>query len=400
MLFDAAFMGISTIHFRALSEDAPANKWLARAQHFWPAYERWYGWGGLTRRPSYLACRRNLRAHMPEIVPMYEKLTEMLGGEDSQARFLSMWTPPPFIAGCSQAIWQNPHNFHAGTNAALLRNYDFSPALLEGSLFATKWHGQQVIAMSDCIWGVLDGMNASGVAVSLSFGGRTVVGEGFGVPLILRYVLEFATSGLEAVAMLSRIPSHMSYSVTILDKTGFHAIVHLAPDRAPQVVHEKVVTNFQGEVMWLAHARATRSVERRDTLQSCLAGGASLPEVTNALMQPPVFQTSFHRGYGTLYGAVYLPEENCVDYIWPSYRWRQSLDAFVEGEVKVSYGVTYLDEMPGAEKAAVTVPSSNVGVDVSWMDDVVQPHEVVRLEVMSGAENMQFVPWEDNGYKW
>jgi phage-related minor tail protein len=72
-------MGTSTIHFRAMSEDTPSHKWLARAQHFWPAYERWYGWGGLTRRPSYLACRRAMRTHMPELVPMYEKLTEMLG---------------------------------------------------------------------------------------------------------------------------------------------------------------------------------------------------------------------------------------------------------------------------------------------------------------------------------
>lgn len=387
-------MSISTIHFRAIAEDTPAHKWLARAQHFWPSYERWYGWGGLTRRPSYLTCRKKLREHMPEIVPMYEKLTEMLGGEDAQARFLSLWTPPPFIAGCSQAIWQNP------AGSALLRNYDFSPALLEGSMFSTQWHDQRVVGMSDCIWGLLDGMNQSGVAVSLSFGGRTVVGEGFGVPIILRYVLEFATSGTEAVAMLMRIPSHMSYSVTVLDKTGFHSIVHLAPDRPPQVVNEQVVTNFQGEVMWLAHARATRSVERRDSLQACLNNGTDLQGMTNALMQPPVFQTSFHRGYGTLYGAVYLPESNCVDYVWPSYRWRQPLDAFVEGEVKVSYGVSYLDQMAGAEKSAVTVPSANVGVDVSWMDDAVAPHEVVRLEVLSGAENMTFVPWQNGGYGW
>lgn len=393
-------MGTSTIHFRAMSEDTPSHKWLARAQHFWPAYERWYGWGGLTRRPSYLACRRAMRTHMPELVPMYEKLTEMLGGEDAQARFLSLWTPPPFIAGCSQAIWQNPNPSVSSTNNALLRNYDFSPALLEGSMFSTKWHNQRVIAMSDCIWGVLDGMNESGVAVSLSFGGRTIVGEGFGVPIILRYILEFATSGREAVAMLNRIPSHMSYSVTVLDKTGFNAIVHLAPDRAPQVVTDKVVTNFQGEVMWLAHARATRSVERRDTLNTCLSNGVDLSTMTNALMQPPVFQTSFHRGYGTLYGAVYMPEQNAVDFIWPSYRWHQSVDAFDEGEVKVSYGITYLDQMPGAENETVTMPSERIGADVAWMDDVVQPHEVVRLEVIAGAAKVAFVPWDNGGYVW
>ncbi|TDR31300.1 C45 family autoproteolytic acyltransferase/hydolase [Hydromonas duriensis] len=389
-------MSFSTIHFRAYQEEQAGFKWQARARHFWPAYERWYGWGGLTRRPSYLACRRAMRTHMPELVPLYETLTEMLGGEDAQARFLSLWTPPPFIAGCSQAIWRNP----AGGAGALLRNYDFSPALLEGSIFSTQWHQQRVVAMSDCIWGVLDGMNASGVSVSLSFGGRTVVGEGFGIPVILRYVLEFASSGREAVAMLCRIPSHMCYSVTVLDKTGFYAIVHLAPDRPTQVVYDQVVTNFQGEVMWLAHARATRSVERRDALQNHINQHSSLEDMQNALMRPPVFQTSFHRGYGTLYSAVYLPEQNCVDFLWPSYRWRQTLDAFEEGVVKVDYGVTYLEHMAGAEREAVTTPSERVGADVAWMDDVIQPHECVRLEVVEGASNVKHIPSAGDGYAW
>jgi hypothetical protein len=122
--------------------------------------------------------------------------------------------------------------------------------------------------------------------------------------------------------------------------------------------------------------------------------------MTNALMQPPVFQTSFHRGYGTLYGAVYMPEQNAVDFIWPSYRWYQSVDAFDEGEVKVSYGTTYLDQMSGAENGTVTMPSERIGADVAWMDDVVQPHEVVRLEVIAGAAKVAFVPWDSGGYTW
>ena len=113
-----------------------------------------------------------------------------------------------------------------------------------------------------------------------------------------------------------------------------------------------------------------------------------------------MFQTSFHRGYGTLYSAAYLPESNCVDYMWPSYRWRQQLDGFQEGEVKVDYGVTYLEHMEGAERKAVTVPSDHIGADVAWMDDVIQPHECVRLEVVSGEPNVVFVPWMGEGYAW
>ena len=44
--------------------------------------------------------------------------------------------------------------------------------------------------MSDCLWGLLDGMNDRGLAVSLTFGGRPDVGDGFAIPLVVRYVLE------------------------------------------------------------------------------------------------------------------------------------------------------------------------------------------------------------------
>ncbi len=72
----------------------------------------------------------------------------------------------------------------------LVRNYDYHPALWDGVLLSSSWTGRRVIAMLDSLWGVLDGINEDGLAVSLAFGGRQVVGEGFGMPLILRYVLE------------------------------------------------------------------------------------------------------------------------------------------------------------------------------------------------------------------
>ena len=33
-------------------------------------------------------------------------------------------------------------------------------------------------------------MNDDGLAVSLTFGGRRVLGDGFGIPIVLRYLLE------------------------------------------------------------------------------------------------------------------------------------------------------------------------------------------------------------------
>ena len=57
------------------------------------------------------------------------------------------------------------------------------------SILHTRWV-RAVIGSSDCAWGLLDGINDAGLAVSLAFGGRKVVGSGFGVPLVVRYLLE------------------------------------------------------------------------------------------------------------------------------------------------------------------------------------------------------------------
>jgi predicted choloylglycine hydrolase len=61
---------------------------------------------------------------------------------------------------------------------------------LEGLIWISRLLDREVIAMGDGLWGVLDGINEDGLAVSLTFGGRRVLGDGFGIPLIMRYVME------------------------------------------------------------------------------------------------------------------------------------------------------------------------------------------------------------------
>jgi len=41
---------------------------------------------------------------MPELEPTWNRLSELMGGGDAAARFLSMWCPPPYITGCTQAV--------------------------------------------------------------------------------------------------------------------------------------------------------------------------------------------------------------------------------------------------------------------------------------------------------
>lgn len=322
------------VNFRTLIEDLPGEQWQASFERLWPGYRSWFLRSGAVGRPSYLESRRALRTHMPELVPTWERLVELAGGGDVEARFLSLWCPPPYIAGCSQAVW-----FDASGNEepALLRNYDFAPMLIEGNWLATRWREKRVAAMGDCLWGVLDGLNEAGLAASLSFGGRTVSGEGFGIPLVLRYVLEVAQTTAEAIKLLQRVPVSMCYSVTLLDSRDAWATVFVSPDRPVEVTRHNVVTNFQHQVEWPKHAVATHSVERRDSLQQQINSHTGLNQTAQALLQPPLFQDAYLRGYGTLYSAVYRPRSRRIELLWPQQNWLQSLDNFEAGQRNIIY---------------------------------------------------------------
>ena len=118
----------------------------------------------------------------------------------------------------------------------------------------------------------------------------------------------------------------MSYNITLLDRHADGATLFLAPDRPAELTRHAATTNFQHHVEWHDHARATRSVERLECLEQLLGAAGSAEDVTQALLQPPLFQSSYLRGYGTLYTAVYRPQSGRVELLWPGVRWAQSLE--------------------------------------------------------------------------
>lgn len=321
------------IVFEAIAEDRPGPKWRSVYDRHWHAYSRWFLRDGIRSRPTYLASLKSLKAHMPELLPAYEAIVEMAGGGDLEARFLSMWCPPTYVGGCSQAIV-------AGPTPVLIRNYDYSPQLIEGTWFASRLNGKRVLGVVDCLWGVLDGINEDGLAVSLAFGGRTTSGKGFGIPIVLRYVLEFARTVSEAVAMLKRIPVHMAYTVALMDAKGNHATVFVSADRKAEVVGRLVTTNHQHKVEWQRHADATKSVEREQALTAALNHNINAEAMLKAFMLPPVYQTNYGRGYGTLYTAMYYPATASAELIWPGTRWPQSCAVFTEGSHTISFDET------------------------------------------------------------
>src|SRR5262249_55542969 len=155
-----------------------------------------------------------------------------------------------------------------------------------------------------------------------------------------RYVLETASTTREAVAVLKRVPVHMAYSVAIVDRRGKHATVFVAPDRRTQVVRRVVSTNHQHKVEWSRHALATHTVERAAALDQAVRKASSIDDVVRAFLSPPVFQTAYGRGCGTLYTAIYRPSTATVDIVWPGQRWRQTCDAFAEGTRTIAFDVT------------------------------------------------------------
>jgi predicted choloylglycine hydrolase len=202
----------------------------------------------------------------------------------------------------------------------------------------TAYTGRRVLGMVDCLWGLLDGVNDAGLAVSLTFGGRPQVGEGFGIPLVIRYVLEVCGTVDEAVQVLRRVPVHMSYNVTVFDRCGQWATVYVAPDRPPRVTDRAVATNHQGSVEWAPYATAIRSLEREQRLEELLAHGVGVADLIEACLRPPLYATRFHHGFGTLYTAEYRPADGIVRYHWPQRRWEQSLDNIKTDSIQLQLG--------------------------------------------------------------
>lgn len=271
-----------------------------------------------------------MQTHLPEIVPLYDRLCELAGGGDSQSRFLSFFCPPPYLSGCSQAIWQ-------GDEPLLVRNYDYHPKAFDAVLLHTRWQGRAVVGMSDGMLGLLDGMNDAGLALSLTFGGRREVGTGFGIPLLLRYILQVCSTLDEAVDVLRRVPCHMSYNVTALDSGGGFFTAYLAPDRAAVISRSPVATNHQERVEWSSHARFTATVERERFLLNRLALHVETQEkFTEVFLRPPLYSTAFEEGFGTLYTAAYRPARMRMQLQWPGCMWEHGIDTINEGVQRIA----------------------------------------------------------------
>jgi predicted choloylglycine hydrolase len=304
----------------AVNEPTPGPRWQALFTATWAAYRAWYLSAGDDARPDLADATAMLERHMPELLPTYRRLVELTGGDEVAARMLTMWNAPAFLPACSQAALTGPA-------PALCRNYDYSPDLWEQTIYSSAFTGRKVIGTGDCLWGLLDGMNDAGLAVSLTFGGRPGSGPGFAIPLVVRYLLEVATTTAEARELLRGLPIAMSYNLTMVDATGDACTAFVAPGREPEFSDAPVATNHHGVVPEFPdRARSLRSVPRLDRLQELLATSPTADQLAAAFQADPLYNSEYSRAFGTLYTALYLPTERVVEYRWPDVTWRRGFD--------------------------------------------------------------------------
>jgi predicted choloylglycine hydrolase len=156
---------MKTMTFYGIRELVPGPRWRQLFDATWSGYRNWYFSEGESTRPSLEVARRMLTRYMTELTPTWERLVDLTDGEESAARMLSLYDPPAFLSACSQLAL-------TGDTPMLIRNYDYLPDLCERVVFSSAFTGRRVIGSSDCLWGLLDGMNDAGLAISLAFGGR------------------------------------------------------------------------------------------------------------------------------------------------------------------------------------------------------------------------------------
>jgi predicted choloylglycine hydrolase len=325
---DLRRMDDTTLTFRAIDAgDGTAGSWAADARAVWPALL-----GELDPAAGIhdAAARRFFAEHMPELAPVLDRLVGVVDRPQAATLLSHLALRSPF-SGCTQAV----------VDGVLLRNYDFDAALCDRTIVRSDFL-RPVIGMGDVLWGMLDGMNDAGLAVSLTYGGRPTHGPGPTILLVVRYLLETCTTVAEAWQALCRLPVATVQNLTLVDGTE-SLTVHIGPDRRPARAAEVCVTNHQEAPVTPEQERSSATGERLAAIRAATARAATaraaadrVATVTEALLSPPLYQP-FNGSFGTLYTAVYRPAEGRVRYLWPGDSVDQSFADFTTGtwEIKL-----------------------------------------------------------------
>jgi predicted choloylglycine hydrolase len=321
--------------FHASDDGRPESPaWAARVRPEWPHVGRHVDASTWTSE-GRAAAVASFAEHMPELVPVMEELAASIDLPEAGA-VLTQATLKPFFAACSQT----------GVAGTLVRNYDFDPAVCSRVISRTEYL-RLVIGMSEFLWGLLDGMNDAGLAVSLTFGGRFVHRPGMSILLVVRYLLETCDTVEQAWERLRRIPMSTAQNLTLVDHEQTLS-VFVGPDIEATRADGACVTNHQLQPVGEEQENDTHTLARlaaitaaTETARAAAATGDPDPSrhVVAALLRPPLYNSDYTSGLGTIYTAAYRPTEGRVAYHWPDGQtWPQSFTDFRPGTRDIKTG--------------------------------------------------------------
>ena len=129
-----------------INEADPGPRWQALFAATWPGYRRWYLQRDVRHRPTlrpgagqlahpHARAGADLRARWSSWRRQPSRAGAMRRSDDDvAARMLTLWDPPRFLPGCSQAVVTDPE-------IAVCRNYDYSPELWERVVYSSRFSG-------------------------------------------------------------------------------------------------------------------------------------------------------------------------------------------------------------------------------------------------------------------
>ena len=209
----------------------------------------------------------------------------------------------------------------------LIRNYDYDPRLFEATVYRSRWSSRRVVGTGDCLWGLVDGVNDGGLAVSLTFGGRREVGDRVRHPDRDPVPARGVRRRGRRYRGVAPVPHQLSYNVTLCDRSGRVGTVFVAPDR-PALGHRPAAHHESSRpVEWPEHAAWVKASSALSCWRpvSVRRGRRRRTGRGDAHPAAPCAGRGTE-GFATLYTAAYRPASGRLTYHWPDRRVPLRLD--------------------------------------------------------------------------
>ncbi|MGK0269880.1 MAG: hypothetical protein ACI88H_000513 [Cocleimonas sp.] len=132
----------------------------------------------------------------------------------------------------------------------------------------------------------------------------------------------------------------MAYNITVLDKQGDFATVMVAPEQEAIITKERCITNHQKQVTWPEQASFSKTIERKKYLDELLKDKSlNKSELIESFLKNPLRSDNYAQQFGTVFTAVYQPEQGTLAYHWPDQEsLKVNFDGFIEQDKTVNLG--------------------------------------------------------------